>query len=87
MDVTIDMPGLRPYKIADFPSDFIVLIEPALTRYENKTKLKLCRYGKTNTNISESMEASIDMAEEIIIGCIIKKESLLNQWIYGCCER
>ena len=53
--VTVDVPGLHPYNINHLPSNFIVLIEPALTRYENKMKLKLCRYGKTNTNISDSI--------------------------------
>ena len=47
-----------------FPLKYIVLIEPALTRFENKAKLKLCRYGKTNTRLSESAEQSIEDSGE-----------------------
>ena len=64
-----------------FPLNYIVLIEPALTRFENKAKLKLCRYGKTNTRLSESAEQSIEDSEESIMRCVVQKREMLNQWV------
>ncbi len=83
INLSVGAPGLNQYRVQDFPPDHIVLLEPAMTRFENKTKLKLCRYGKTNVNISENMEASIEEAQNIVMHMIIKQEPSLDQWVSG----
>lgn len=81
MEISREERGSRPYKIEDFPSDLLILIEPALTRYENKTKLKLCRSGNTNSCASESMKKSIDSSEESMLENVWNKEYLLKKWL------
>lgn len=75
--------GLNQYQIEDFPTNNVVLLEPAMTKFENKTKLKLCPSGKTNAKMSEKMEASIDKARQVITGMIVEKEPSLDRWICG----
>lgn len=76
--------SLCPFHIGCFPSDLVILLEPALTRYENKTKLKLCRNSNTNTKISEGMKQSIDEAEVMMLNLIQTRVHLLKRWISTC---
>lgn len=70
------------YEIDDFPQDCINMIEPAITRYENKSKIKLCRYGKTNVKLSNEMKQNIEGTEYRILNNILKCEDSLQKWIY-----
>ena len=69
------------YEIDDFPQTCINMIEPAITRYENKSKIKLCRYGKTNVKLPDAMIQSIEGTEYRILKCILTNEDSLQKWI------
>jgi ketosteroid isomerase-like protein len=63
--------------IRAFPSELVVLLEPAITRYENKMKLSLCR----NKGTIQKVTSSIDNAEIAILCKINKRQHILRQWI------
>ena len=83
VNISAGASGLSQYQPEEFPSDYVVMLEPAMTKFENKTKLKLCPSGKTKANMSENMEASIEKSRQVLIGMIVKKEAYLDQWIGG----
>jgi len=63
--------------IRTYPSQLVVLLEPAITRYENKMKLNLCR----NKGTAQKVTSSIDNAEMAILCEINKRQHILSQWI------
>ncbi|OEU19256.1 hypothetical protein FRACYDRAFT_235306 [Fragilariopsis cylindrus CCMP1102] len=70
-----------PFHIAPFPTAVVLLLEPALTRFENKTKLKLCQNGNTYTEMSTSMKRSIDKAQDMIMDNFHGREHLMKRWL------
>jgi hypothetical protein len=61
-----------------FPSECVILVEPAITRYETKTKLGLCR---DSLGTCEAVMSSIDQAEMFILNRMVKNECLLEEWM------
>lgn len=70
-----------PFHIAPFPTALVLMLEPALTRFENKTKLKLCQNGNTYTEMSTSMKRSIDKAQDMIMNIFHGREHLMKRWM------
>lgn len=70
------------YEVDDYPLACINMIEPAITRYENKSKIKLCRYGKTNVKLSDEMKQNLEDTDYRILDHILKSEELLQKWIH-----
>lgn len=63
--------------IRAFPSELVVLMEPAISRYENKVKLSLCR----NKGMSDKVATSIEHAEMAILCETDKRQDILIDWI------
>jgi ketosteroid isomerase-like protein len=63
-----------------FPSELVILLEPSLTKYENKARLALCR-GSYNVSC-ETMQ-SIESAESQILLEVMDKSALLEKWVNG----
>jgi len=60
-----------------FPPELVVLLEPAISRYENKVKLCLCQ----NKLTTEKVATSIAHAELNIIRESNKRQDILSEWI------
>jgi hypothetical protein len=60
-----------------FPSEFVCLMEPFLSRYETKTGLSLCSHS---TDASDDLKTSVCMAEQATLQQMESKEHLLERW-------
>jgi ketosteroid isomerase-like protein len=63
-----------------FPSELVILLEPSLTKYENKARLALCR---GSYNVSCETMRSIESAESQILLEVMDKSVLLEKWVNG----
>jgi hypothetical protein len=63
-----------------FPSEFVCLMEPFLSRYETKTGLSLC---SQSTDASDDFKTSVCMAEQATLQQMESKEHLLERWASG----
>ena len=63
---------------ASFPTDFVCLLEPALTRYEGKMKVSLCG---SSTDTTEEMTKSLGTMEVAVLSNMENKMSVLQEWM------
>jgi hypothetical protein len=63
-----------------FPSEFVCLMEPFLSRYETKTGISLC---SNSTDASDDLKTSVCIAEQATLQQMESKEHLLERWASG----
>jgi hypothetical protein len=66
---------------ASFPSAFVCLMEPFLSKYETKTGLSLC--SNSSTDASDDFKTSVSLAEQATLQQMESKEYLLERWASG----
>jgi hypothetical protein len=66
-----------------FPTEFVCLLEPALSRYERKAKVVLCG---SHVGISDEMRKSIDHMECSVLRKMEGTLGVLRQWVHVKCD-